>query len=122
MERGAWFELTGEGERITPASLAFFGDIFKSLPELIRRRGKVWALPDAQSFEPKFICGEHGGCSWFPTMTMAIEFKAPIHTASSGKYSSRTVGLYHNGKFLHDPQGRHDAYVEVWTAPSEIGC
>ncbi|TDL23165.1 hypothetical protein BD410DRAFT_721555, partial [Rickenella mellea] len=105
MEWGAWFELTGKGERITPASLAFFGDIFKSLPELIPKE------------ERKGL-----GISWFPTMTMAIEFKAPIPTASSGKYSSRTVGLYHNGKFLHDPQGRHDAYVEVWTAPSEIGC
>jgi len=31
------------------------------------------------------------------------------------------VGLYSSGRFLNDPQGRHDAYVEVWTAPCNIG-
>ncbi|KAF8895618.1 thioesterase-like superfamily-domain-containing protein [Infundibulicybe gibba] len=32
-----------------------------------------------------------------------------------------TVGLYSTGRFLTEPQGRHDAYVEVWTAPTNIG-
>ena len=31
------------------------------------------------------------------------------------------MGLYSCGRFLTHPQGRHDVYVEVWTAPSNIG-
>ena len=33
--------------------------------------------------------------------------------------SKRTVGLYSCGRFLHG--GQHDIYVEIWTAPSDIG-
>lgn len=53
-------------------------------------------------------------------MTLAIEFKSPIPPASKF-HASRTVGLYSSGRFLNDPHGRHDAYVEVWTAPCNIG-
>lgn len=53
-------------------------------------------------------------------MTLAIEFKSPIPRPSA-LHAARTVGLYSSGRFLDDPQGRHDAYVEVWTAPSNIG-
>jgi hypothetical protein len=53
--------------------------------------------------------------SWYPTMAIAIEFKSPI--PSSPCYAPRTVGLYSSGRFINDPQGRHDAYVEIWTAP-----
>lgn len=60
------------------------------------------------------------GRSWFPTMTLAIEFKSPI-PAPSDIHASRTVGLYSSGRFLNDPQGRHDVYVEVWTAPCNLG-
>lgn len=49
---------------------------------------------------------------------MAIEFKSPIPRPSE-VYAGRTVGLYSSGKFLNN--GRHDAYVEVWSAPSNIG-
>lgn len=50
---------------------------------------------------------------------MTIEFKARI--PSSDSYSARTVGIYSESRFLTDPEGRHNARVEVWTAPSEIG-
>ena len=52
-------------------------------------------------------------------MLIAIEFKSPI-PPHSPHHASRTVGLYSSGKFLNNPQGRHDAYVEVWTAPCNI--
>lgn len=58
-------------------------------------------------------------CSWFPTLTMSIEFKARI--PSSAEFSDRTVGVYSESKFLHDPYTRHNGRVEVWTAPSCIG-
>jgi len=53
-------------------------------------------------------------------MTLAIEFKSPIPPPSKF-HASRTVGIYSSGKFINDPQGRHDAYVEVWSAPCNIG-
>jgi hypothetical protein len=53
-------------------------------------------------------------------MTLAMEFKSPIPTPSTF-HASRTVGLYSSGKFINDPQGRHDAYVEVWSAPCNLG-
>lgn len=101
-EWGGWFTFTDKAETITTPSLAFLVDIFPNMPTLL----------------PK---GERGGLGtcWFPTMTLAMEFKFPIPT--SGEYAKRTVGLYSTGRFMNDPQGRHDAYVEVWTAPSEIG-
>jgi len=52
-------------------------------------------------------------------MTLTIEFKFPI--PSSSEFAGRTVGLYSCGRFINDPQGRHDTYVEVWTAPNNIG-
>lgn len=33
----------------------------------------------------------------------------------------RTVGLYSQGRFINHPQGRHDVYVEVWSAPANVG-
>ena len=54
-------------------------------------------------------------------MVMTIEFKFPIPKPSSEDHSPRTVAIFSAGKFINDPQGRHDVYVEVWTAPSDIG-
>ena len=54
-------------------------------------------------------------------MTLSIEFKHKIPPSSSSLHADRTVGLYSCGRFVTAPQGRHDAYVEVWTAPSNIG-
>ena len=58
--------------------------------------------------------------SWFPTMVLNIDFKFPIPRSSSD-YASRTVGLYSSGHFINDPQGRHNQYTEVWTAPCNLG-
>jgi len=54
-------------------------------------------------------------------MTLAVEFKFPISALNPEKHSLRNVGLYSNGKFVNHPQSRHDVYVEVWSAPSNIG-
>ena len=53
-------------------------------------------------------------------MVLNIEFKFPIPKKSSD-HSTRTVGIYSSSQFMNDPQGRHNAYVEVWTAPCNIG-
>jgi hypothetical protein len=54
-------------------------------------------------------------------MTLSIEFQAPIPPAGSMRHAARTVGLYSSGTFWGEPQGRHDAYLEVWTAPANLG-
>ncbi|KAJ7464782.1 thioesterase-like superfamily-domain-containing protein [Mycena galericulata] len=102
---GAWLQLVGQDEHITPASIAFLADTFINLPALLPR-----------SERGSLIASE----TWFPTMTLIIEFKAPI-PAPSEKHSARTVGIYSTGAFWGEPQGRHDTYLEVWTAPSDIG-
>lgn len=56
--------------------------------------------------------------SWFPTMVLALEFKAPLPRFSAD-HADRTVGIYYSSKFVTD--GRHDGNVEVWTAPCNIG-
>ncbi|KAJ6508314.1 thioesterase-like superfamily-domain-containing protein [Mycena sanguinolenta] len=96
---GAWFELIGADERITPTTIPFLADIFVNLPSLIPRDQRP---------------------GWYPTMSLSIEFKAPIPPPSA-RHAARTVGLYSTGTFWGEPQGRHDAYVEVWTAPANIG-
>ncbi|KAG0703774.1 thioesterase-like superfamily-domain-containing protein [Suillus ampliporus] len=103
-EWGAWCELTRTDDEIKPSSIPFFGDTFHSLPVL---------LPGS---EP---ASQGASDCWFPTVTMTVEFKARI--PSSQDYASRTVGLYCESRFLTDPHGRHNAHVEVWTAPSAIG-
>ncbi|KAH7925599.1 hypothetical protein BV22DRAFT_1195078 [Leucogyrophana mollusca] len=104
VEWGAWCELTNKDDKITTSSLPFFGDTFQNLPTL---------LPESEPAR------KGTSSSWFPTMTITVEFKARI--PSSLDYSDRTVGLYCESRFLGDPQGRHNAHVEVWTAPSGIG-
>ncbi len=29
--------------------------------------------------------------------------------------------MFWRGNFINDPQGRHETYVELWSAPSDIG-
>lgn len=50
---------------------------------------------------------------------MTIEFKAPLSLLKDDAYSPNTVGLYTLGRFIQEPNGRHDTYVEIWTSPSE---
>ncbi|KAJ7643777.1 thioesterase-like superfamily-domain-containing protein [Roridomyces roridus] len=102
---GAWVKLQGEGERVTPASIAFLADIFINLPGLLPRNERNGLVPSE---------------TWFPTMTLILEFKARIPPASE-RHSASTIGLYATGTFMGEPQGRHDSYLEVWTAPSELG-
>lgn len=102
LEWGAWLELTHkDDERMRPSMMPFFADTFKNISDLLPKEEK-----------------EGLGYSWFPTMTMTLEFKSPFPAADDKRYSPRTVGLYHVGRFIQDPSGRHDASVEVWTAPS----
>ncbi|TFK70943.1 hypothetical protein BDN72DRAFT_887824 [Pluteus cervinus] len=104
VEWGVWFEFTDAGERVTNPYLPFLVDIFLNFPSLLPKSERVGL-----------------STSWFPTMTLSLEFKFPIPPASSVHHSARTVGLYSSSKFMQDPQGRHEAYVEVWTAPTNIG-
>ena len=49
---------------------------------------------------------------------MSIEFKAPLSMLDGERYSRQSVGLYQVGRFMQDPLGRHDASVEIWSAPA----
>lgn len=102
-EWGAWLGFSGKDEMLTSPALAFMVDMFANTPTMLPRS------------ERKGL-----STSWFPTVTLSIEFKAPIPKPSEF-HASRTVGLYSTGKFIGHPQGRHEAYVEAWTAPTNIG-
>jgi len=104
LEFGLYLTLRDAQERLTPPVLAFMADTYEALDE--------------------HIPGIHQtlrATSWAPTIVMTLEFKFPIPKPSSTDHSSRTVAIFSSGKFINDPQGRHDTYVEVWTAPSDIG-
>lgn len=122
LEWGTWFEFTNKDERITTPYLAFLADIFSNTPSLLPKseRGDLQTrLVHWSQYYQSTDINSHGFCSWFPTMTMAIEFKNKIK--KSPKHSDRTVGIYSCGRFINPPQGRHEIYCEVWTAPSNIG-
>lgn len=103
MEGGTWFGLTDRNERITTPSLALFADAFLNIPVLIPKS------------EPQAL-----RWGWFPTMVITLEFKFPIPPPSKD-HASRTVGMFWRGNFVNDPQGRHETYVELWSAPSDVG-
>ncbi|KAF9533079.1 thioesterase-like superfamily-domain-containing protein [Crepidotus variabilis] len=102
LEWGGWFEL--KDEPISNPALAFLADIVENTPSLL----------------PKSERPGIASPMWFATLTFSIEFKNKIPSPSA-KHADRTVGLYSSGKFVTHPQGRHDIYAEVWTAPSNIG-
>jgi len=104
VEWGAWCELTHKDDKLTTSSMPFFCDSFLNMPYLLPKS-------EPGSVEEKK--------SWCPTITMTVEFKARI--PSSDNYSTRTIGLYSESRFQNDPDGRHNARVEIWTAPSQIG-
>ncbi|KAJ7700796.1 thioesterase-like superfamily-domain-containing protein [Mycena rosella] len=101
---GAWVELIDKEERITPASLAFLADCTQSFATLV----------------PPSVTGINPHSLWLPSLTISLEYKAPIPPPSA-MHSARTVGVYIIGGFLSEPQGRHDTCVEIWTAPSTVG-
>ncbi|TCD68057.1 hypothetical protein EIP91_011602 [Steccherinum ochraceum] len=103
LEFGMYITMKDEEARITTPGLAFLADVFEAMDE--------------------HIPGIHQSMravSWAPTIVMTLEFKFPIPRPSSSDHSRRTVAVFSSGKFMNDPQGRHDTYVEVWTAPSNI--
>ncbi|KAF9242660.1 hypothetical protein BU15DRAFT_72772 [Melanogaster broomeanus] len=106
-EWAAWYELSHKDDEIITSSIPFFCDSFLNLPIL---------LPDNEAGS---TAGKRRRVFWHPTITMTVEFKARI--PSSDHHSDRTVGVYSESRFLTDPYGRHNARVEVWTAPSRIG-
>ncbi|THH30424.1 hypothetical protein EUX98_g3764 [Antrodiella citrinella] len=115
LEYGLWLSLNDRQEQLTTPMLAFMADTYEALDEHI---------PGAhQQLRAKRqpVSGGIAITSWAPTMVMTLEFKFPVPKPSSTDYSSRTVAVFSSGKFMNDPQGRHDVYVEVWTAPSDIG-
>ncbi|KAF7314704.1 hypothetical protein MKEN_00944300 [Mycena kentingensis (nom. inval.)] len=99
---GAWFQLTDPEERITPAAIAFLADTFINLPMLLPKAERQGVVPAA---------------SWFPTVTMNIEYKA----VPNATHAARTVAIFARGTFWGEPNGRHDCHVEIWTAPCELG-
>jgi len=119
VEWGAWLGFSGKEETLTSSALALMVDMFTNLPIILpRSERKGLSTRCAISLDGAVSKGEF--YSWFPTMTLSIEFKAPIPRPSKF-YASRTVGLYSAGKFIGHPRGRHETYVEVWTAPTNIG-
>ncbi|KAF9262892.1 hypothetical protein L218DRAFT_866279 [Marasmius fiardii PR-910] len=101
LEWGQWLTFTNKQDILTPPSIAFMADMFRSPPSLLPKSERT-GLPEV---------------AWFPTLTMTLEFKFPVPSYSS----RRTVGLYTNCRFVNDPQGRHDVYIEVWSAPCNVG-
>ncbi|KIJ34872.1 hypothetical protein M422DRAFT_782747 [Sphaerobolus stellatus SS14] len=98
LEWGAWLELTDPSERISSSMMPFFGDMLKNIPSL---------LPKAH----------RPPTSWFPTMVLSVEYKAEI--PDDPAISKRTIGLYSRSSFMNE--GRNEMYVEIWTAPSNLG-
>ena len=117
LEWGGWLEFVDKQESITSPSLAFLVDVFVNLMRLLPK--EVRGSLDARYDTATSLQGiDHVlAISWFPTMVLSLEFKKPIPST----YASRTVGIYSVGRFLGDPDHRHDTYVEIWSAPSNVG-
>ncbi|KAJ7765752.1 thioesterase-like superfamily-domain-containing protein [Mycena metata] len=101
---GAWIELGDKDDRITPASLVFFADCVNNLATLF----------------PHSVTGAIQETLWLPTLSLALEYKTPIPPPSS-MHASRTIGVYIVSGFPSEPQMRFNTFVEMWTAPSNIG-
>lgn len=56
-------------------------------------------------------------CRLVPYHVLSLEYKSPIPDTDT--ISKRTVGIYSRCTFMLG--GRHDVYVEIWSAPSNIG-
>ncbi|KAH6887361.1 hypothetical protein BKA70DRAFT_1573416 [Coprinopsis sp. MPI-PUGE-AT-0042] len=102
LEWAAWYEFQKETEALGDVYIPLLVDMFN---------GSVSLLPSEE---------RELGDTWETTTTLSIDFKLPISELGL-QHSKRAIGLYSAGKFVNHPQSRHKAYVEVWTAPSEIG-
>ncbi|KAJ6567148.1 thioesterase-like superfamily-domain-containing protein [Mycena capillaripes] len=101
---GAWVELVDKDERLTPASLAFFADCGENMATLF----------------PSSVTGVDMRSLWLPTLILTLQWKAPIPPPSA-MHSTRTIGMYIVSGYLSPPQNRHDTFIEIWSAPSNIG-
>ncbi|KAI0784658.1 thioesterase-like superfamily-domain-containing protein [Abortiporus biennis] len=99
MKFGTYVTLSHPDDHITLPSMALLADTFKIQIEVV---------PDVSEIMLH---------SWFPSMVMTIEFKFPIPKPTDPNYSSNTVAIYSEGKFINDPNSRFDTYIEIWTAP-----
>lgn len=60
------------------------------------------------------------GVRSFPTLSISLQFHAPLPVASPCLSDSRTVAVHGpGGTGLHD--GLHEQRCEVWTAPGPVG-
>ncbi|KAH8920705.1 hypothetical protein BT69DRAFT_1336209 [Atractiella rhizophila] len=89
-EWGAFVELSGD--QATVQSLPFYVDIFKNMVALM--------TPG----QPP---------SWYPTITLSIEFKFPIPADPL-----RQLAIFSNGRVA--VEGRADHSVELWAVPAEV--
>ncbi|GAA6014983.1 hypothetical protein JCM11491_002382 [Sporobolomyces phaffii] len=100
-----WFELT-QGEDLTKLAdlVPFFADCSKNGPEVLGQKpGQSRPAP-----------------SWYPTLTLAMDFKTSFPLpATDGSVSRTTFGLFATTKSIQ--AGRHDLTVEVWTSPCDLG-
>ena len=53
-------------------------------------------------------------------MVMTLEFKFPIPTPADAHTARRTVAICTRSRFVNEPNARHDAYIEIWTAPADV--
>lgn len=111
LEWGSWLEMPREeeGGGLRPSMIPFLADSFKNLPQILPKEEKSGLGARFVSF---VMCCDSLAVtlflarSWFPTMQLSIEFKAPIPRRDDRRYSSTTVGLYSLGRFMQDPSGR----------------
>ncbi|KAJ3532226.1 hypothetical protein NM688_g7454 [Phlebia brevispora] len=101
MEACNYVTLTDKNEQLSYQMLPVFADIFLTFA------AKNPKLP-SWTF-------------WCPTIVFTMEFKFPLPKPGTRGCASRTVAAYHKGRFLNEPHGRHETYMEVWTAPANIG-
>lgn len=101
LQWGDYLTLCDARESLRPAMLAFFADCFTSYPVM---------LPTLTTQK-----------IWLPTIVMTIEFKFPIPKATDPHTSQRTVAIFTQSKFVNEPNARHDAVIELWTAPADVG-
>ncbi|GAA6060481.1 hypothetical protein JCM10212_007112 [Sporobolomyces blumeae] len=96
-----WFEVT-QGEDLTQCAdlIPFFADASKNGPEILGQ-------------------GKRKAVSWYPTMTLSLDFKTSFPLPRSSPSSRTTFGLFASVKSIQ--AGRHDLTVEVWTAPCDLG-
>lgn len=124
VDYGLWCGFKDKDEAVTISSLPFFADISLNAPVLLpieyNKGFQNRYLSMFRVFSTlTFAINTKTSSSWFPTMTMNIEYKFTIPKTSKA-HSNRTVGIFSSTNFINGRLGRHDMYTEIWTAPSDI--